>query len=49
VEKAAAQQVELGAAEHLALQHLQPVDLSFDRTIAPGQCQRCPNRVDVTG
>src|SRR5215471_7843451 len=34
-----AQQVELGAPKHRALQHLQAVDLAFDRAITPGQHQ----------
>src|SRR5438132_14425990 len=32
-----AQQVELGAPEHLALEHLQAVDVAFDWAIAPRQ------------
>jgi len=28
---ATAEQVEIGAAEHLALEHLQPVDVPLDR------------------
>jgi hypothetical protein len=38
-ENAAAEQVEVGAAEHLALEHLEPVDVPFDQPCAPEQCQ----------
>jgi hypothetical protein len=34
-EEASGQQVEAGPAEHLALQHLQAVDVPFDRSLTP--------------
>jgi hypothetical protein len=34
-----AQKVEAGTSVHGTLDGLQPIDLSFDRTGAPGQCQ----------
>ena len=36
-EEPPAQQVELGAPAHLALEHLQAVDVAFGRAMAPGQ------------
>jgi hypothetical protein len=35
-EEASGQQIEPCAAKHLALQHLQPVDVPFDRALTPG-------------
>jgi hypothetical protein len=34
-ENTTAEQVEIGAAEHVALEHLQPVDVSLDRPRTP--------------
>src|SRR6185437_4760512 len=45
----AAKQVEFGAAVRLPLQQFQPVDLAFDRTIAPRLRQGGPNRRKVAG
>ncbi len=39
VEHAQAEQVEAGAAIHLPFDQFQAVDVSFDRSIAPGQAQ----------
>lgn len=39
VEDAQAQQVEPGTTIHLALEHFEPVDVTFDRTITPGQAK----------
>src|ERR671917_403014 len=39
-EKASGQQIEPGSAIHVALQQLQPIDLAFDGTLAPGQRDR---------
>jgi hypothetical protein len=36
-EEASTQQIQLGAAEPLALQHLQSVDVPLDRTVTPRQ------------
>src|SRR6266403_1962439 len=36
-EQAPTQQIQLGAAEHLALEHLQPIDVTLDRAITPRQ------------
>jgi hypothetical protein len=36
-EKASCQQIEPGSAKHLALQHLQAVDVPFNRPLTPGQ------------
>jgi len=38
LEEALAQQIQLGTAKHLALQHLQTVDVPCDGTVAPGPC-----------
>jgi hypothetical protein len=46
-EEAAGQQIELGAAKHLAFQHLQPIDVPFDRALAPGQRDRRLDSRDV--
>src|SRR5262247_4357598 len=35
-QEASAQEVELGAPKHLALEHLQAVDVAFHRALAPG-------------
>ena len=37
VEDAQAQQVEAGTTIHLALEHLEPVDVTFDWSITPGR------------
>src|SRR5215213_962563 len=47
VKKAAAKQVEFGAAVRLPLEQFQPVDLAFDGTIAPRLRQGSPNRRKV--
>ena len=39
-EKALGQQIEPGSAIHLALQHLQAVDVPFDGSLTPGQRYR---------
>jgi hypothetical protein len=36
-EKALLEQIEFGTATHLALQHLEAVDVAFDRAVTPGQ------------
>src|SRR5712691_9381695 len=36
-QEAAVEEIEVGPAEHLALQHFQPVDMALDGTVAPGQ------------
>ena len=36
-EKALLEQIEFGTAKHLALQHLEAVDMAFDRAVTPGQ------------
>src|SRR5215475_12445068 len=36
-QQAPTQQIKLGAAEHLALEHLQPIDVTLDRAITPRQ------------
>src|SRR5918997_4647621 len=36
-EKTSGQQIERGAAEHLALEHLQTINLPFDGALTPGQ------------
>ena len=36
-EKALLEQIEFGTAKHLALQHLEAVDVAFDRAVTPGQ------------
>jgi hypothetical protein len=36
-EEAPSQQIELGAAKHLALEQLQAIDLPFDGALTPGQ------------
>jgi hypothetical protein len=40
-EEASGQQIEPCPAKHLALQHLQTIDLAFDRSLTPRQCHRC--------
>ena len=47
VQNAAAQEIEVGATIHLPLQQLEPVDLPFDRTVAPRLRQGRPNCADV--
>src|SRR3954468_22455115 len=47
VEDTTAQQVELGATIHVALDRLEPVDLTLDGTVAPGQRQGRPHGIDV--
>ena len=47
MKNAAAKQVEFGAAVRLPLQQFQPVDLAFDRTIAPRLRQGGLNRGKV--
>src|SRR5688572_27221813 len=37
LEKALTQQIQLGAAEHLALEHLEAIDVAFYRAVAPRQ------------
>ncbi|GLY42932.1 hypothetical protein Amsp01_089550 [Amycolatopsis sp. NBRC 101858] len=44
-EDALAEQVGLGATEHLPLQHLVPVDVPFDDSAGPGQGESCGRRV----
>lgn len=39
VEDAQAQQVEAGTTIHLALEHLEPVDVTFDGSVAPRQAK----------
>ena len=39
-EETSGQQIELGPAEHLALEQLQAVDVPFDRPLTPRQCHR---------
>lgn len=39
MEDAQPEQIEAGSAIHLPLDQLEPMDLSFDRTIAPRQMQ----------
>ena len=39
VEDAQAQQVEASTTIHLALEHLEPVDVTFDWSITPGQAK----------
>ena len=41
------QEIEACPAEHLTLQHLQAIDLAFDRALAPGQRDRCLDGSDV--
>jgi len=36
-QEAAAEEIEVCPAKHLALQHFQPVDMALDGTVAPGQ------------
>jgi hypothetical protein len=36
-EEASGEEIELGAAEYLALEHLEAIDLAFDWALAPGQ------------
>src|SRR5215471_1814974 len=43
LEEAPAEQLKAGAAVHLALQRLQPVDLALDLAIAPPQRQGGPH------
>ena len=38
-EDATAEEIEPGPSEHLALQHLEPVDVALDRPRAPGERQ----------
>jgi len=35
------QQIEAGPAKHLALEHLQAIDVPFDRSLTPGQRDPC--------
>jgi hypothetical protein len=39
-EEASGQQIEPGTAKHLALEHLQAVDVPFDGALTPGQRHR---------
>jgi hypothetical protein len=39
-EEASGQEIEAGPAAHLALEHLQAIDLAFDRSLTPGQRHR---------
>jgi hypothetical protein len=39
-EKASGQQIEPRSAIHVPLQHLQPIDMPFDRALTPGQGHR---------
>ena len=47
MKNAAAKTIEFGTPVHLPFQHLQPVDLSRNRTVAPGLRQGGPNRRDI--
>ncbi|MFE7572225.1 hypothetical protein ACFU76_35675 [Streptomyces sp. NPDC057539] len=42
-----AEQLKSDAAEHLALEHLDPVDMAFDRARAPGQGESGGDGVEV--
>jgi hypothetical protein len=39
-EEASSEEIEAGPAEHLALEHLQAIDLAFDLSLVLGQCHR---------
>jgi hypothetical protein len=42
---AAAEEIKLGASEHLTLEHLEPVDVAFDRPGAPAQREAGDDRI----
>jgi hypothetical protein len=46
-QEASGQQIEPGPAKHLTLQHLQAVDVPFDRPLTPGQGHRGLNSAVV--
>src|SRR5712691_8260888 len=45
--EAAAEEIEVRAAKHLALQHFEAVDMALDRPVGPGQCHARFDRLIV--